>query len=56
MPGVGSRLLPPAVELETCALLAGQMMGAFRDVYGIESPLELVYQASKAGPGGGPLA
>ncbi|NDU77981.1 hypothetical protein GWI34_36035, partial [Actinomadura sp. DSM 109109] len=42
--------------LETCALLAGQMMGAFRDVYGIESPLELVYQASKAGPGGGPLA
>ncbi|MEU8307263.1 SseB family protein [Actinomadura sp. NPDC048955] len=42
--------------LEACALLAGQMMGAFRDVYGIESPLELVYQASKAGPDGGPLA
>ncbi|WP_433463063.1 SseB family protein [Spirillospora sp. CA-128828] len=42
--------------LESCALLAGQMMGAFRDVYGIESPLELVYQASKSGPDGGPLA
>ncbi|WP_346047372.1 SseB family protein, partial [Actinomadura chokoriensis] len=42
--------------LEACAMLAGQMVGAFRDVYGIESPLELVYQASKAGPDGGPLA
>ncbi|MEO3827817.1 SseB family protein [Actinomadura sp. B10D3] len=42
--------------LEACALLAGQMMGAFRDVYGIESPLELVYQASRSGPDGGPLA
>ncbi|MEU9837716.1 SseB family protein [Actinomadura sp. NPDC048032] len=42
--------------LEACALLAGQMTGAFRDVYGIESPLELVYQASKAGSDGGPLA
>lgn len=45
-----------AEHLEACALLAGQMVGAFRDVYGIESPLELVYQASKAGPDGGPLA
>ncbi|MEV3925359.1 TY-Chap domain-containing protein [Actinomadura coerulea] len=42
--------------LEACALLAGQMTGAFRDVYGVESPLELVYQASKAGHDGGPLA
>ncbi|SPT49554.1 SseB family protein [Actinomadura madurae] len=42
--------------LEACALLAGQMMGAFRDVYRIESPLELVYQASRSGPDGGPLA
>ncbi|SNT17824.1 SseB protein N-terminal domain-containing protein [Actinomadura meyerae] len=45
-----------AEHLEACALLAGQMVGSFRDVYGIESPLELVYQASKAGPDGGPLA
>ncbi|QKW37909.1 SseB family protein [Actinomadura sp. NAK00032] len=45
-----------AEHVEACALLAGQMVAAFRDVYGIESPLELVYQASKAGPEGGPLA
>lgn len=45
-----------AEHLETCALLAGQMVGAFRDAYGIESPLELVYQASRSGPDGGPLA
>ncbi|TDC58258.1 SseB family protein, partial [Actinomadura sp. GC306] len=45
-----------AEHLEACALLAGLMVGAFRDVYGIESPLELVYQASKSGPEGGPLA
>ncbi|NKZ04642.1 SseB family protein, partial [Actinomadura latina] len=45
-----------AEYLEACAMLAGQVVGAFRDVYGIESPLELVYQASKAGPDGGPLA
>ncbi|MFB4311867.1 SseB family protein [Actinomadura sp. GTD37] len=45
-----------AEYLEACALLAGQVVGAFRDVYRIESPLELVYQASKAGPDGGPLA
>ncbi|MFD0684923.1 SseB family protein [Actinomadura fibrosa] len=43
-------------HLEACALLSGQMVGAFRDVYGIESPLELVYQASRSGPEGGPLA
>lgn len=45
-----------AEYLEACALLAGQMIGALRDVYRIESPLGLVYQASKAGPDGGPLA
>lgn len=45
-----------AEYLEACALLAGQMIGAFRDVYRIESPLGLVYQASKTGPDGGPLA
>ncbi|TYB38836.1 SseB family protein [Actinomadura chibensis] len=44
-----------AERLETCALLAGQMVGAFRDAYGIESPLGLVYQASRSGPDGGPL-
>ncbi|MDL4815851.1 SseB family protein [Actinomadura opuntiae] len=42
--------------LEAAAMLAGQMVGAFRDVYGTESPLELVYQASRIGPEGGPLA
>ncbi|HEU5023806.1 MAG TPA: SseB family protein [Spirillospora sp.] len=42
--------------LECAAMLAGQMVGAFRDVYRIDSPLELVYQASKTGPEGGPLA
>ncbi|MFB4301916.1 SseB family protein [Actinomadura sp. NTSP31] len=42
--------------LESAAMLAGQMVGAFRDVYGTESPLELVYQASRMGPEGGPLA
>ncbi|WP_165976002.1 SseB family protein, partial [Actinomadura rubrisoli] len=45
-----------AEHLESCALLAGQMVSAFRDVYGIGSPLELVYQASRSGPDGGPLA
>ncbi|MFI0370919.1 SseB family protein [Actinomadura sp. 1N219] len=45
-----------AEQLETSALLAGLMVGAFRDAYHIESPLELVYQASRAGPDGGPLA
>ncbi|TYK46284.1 SseB family protein [Actinomadura decatromicini] len=45
-----------AEHLETCALLAGQMVGAFRDAYGIESPLGLVYQASRSGPDGGPLS
>ncbi|MBO2459199.1 SseB family protein [Actinomadura violacea] len=42
--------------LECAAMLAAQMVGAFRDVYRIDSPLELVYQASKTGPEGGPLA
>ncbi|MWA00183.1 hypothetical protein F8568_007305 [Actinomadura sp. LD22] len=42
--------------LECAAMLAGQMVGAFRDVYRIDTPLELVYQASKTGPEGGPLA
>ncbi|MGP4023729.1 TY-Chap domain-containing protein [Actinomadura sp. 3N407] len=50
----GGRAL--AEQLEACALLAGLMVGAFRDVYRIESPLELVYQASRSGPEGGPLA
>ncbi|WP_030167156.1 SseB family protein [Spirillospora albida] len=45
-----------AEHLEAAALLAGLMVGAFRDVYGMDSPLELVYQASQAGPEGGPLA
>ncbi|TDC82844.1 SseB family protein [Actinomadura sp. 7K507] len=45
-----------AEALEACALLAGLMVGAFRDVYRVESPLELVYQASRSGPEGGPLA
>ncbi|TDB83093.1 SseB family protein [Actinomadura sp. KC216] len=44
-----------AEHLEASALLAGLMVGAFRDAYHIESPLELVYQASRAGPEGGPL-
>ncbi|WP_433150388.1 TY-Chap domain-containing protein [Actinomadura nitritigenes] len=46
----------PAELLECAAMLAGQMVGAFRDVYRIDSPLGLVYQASKTGPEGGPLA
>ncbi|TMR03037.1 SseB family protein [Actinomadura soli] len=45
-----------AERLEASALLAGLMVGAFRDAYHVESPLELVYQASRAGPDGGPLA
>src|SRR5690606_8631170 len=45
-----------AENLEACALVAGLMVGAFRDVYRIESPLELVYQASRTGPEAGPLA
>ncbi|MEV5830025.1 SseB family protein [Spirillospora sp. NPDC052242] len=45
-----------AERLESCAMLAGRMVGAFRDVYGIESPLELVYQAARIGKDGGPLA
>src|SRR5690606_9228320 len=43
-------------RLEACALVARLMVGSFRDVYGIESPLDLVYQASRTGPEGGPLA
>ncbi|MQY08350.1 SseB family protein [Actinomadura macrotermitis] len=35
---------------------AGRMVAAFRDVYGVRSPLELVYQAGRSGPGGGGLA
>ncbi|QXJ20833.1 SseB family protein [Actinomadura graeca] len=50
----GSRA--PAENLETCALLAGLMVGTFRDVYEADSPIELVYHASRPGPGGGPLA
>ncbi|QFG21015.1 SseB family protein [Actinomadura sp. WMMB 499] len=45
-----------AERLEACAMLAGRMVGAFRDVYGIDSPLELVYQAARIGKEGGPLA
>ncbi|MFI0407934.1 TY-Chap domain-containing protein [Actinomadura sp. 3N508] len=45
-----------AEHLEASALLAGLIVGAFRDAYHIESPLELVYQASRSGPEGGPLA
>ncbi|WP_242906130.1 TY-Chap domain-containing protein [Actinomadura terrae] len=40
-------------NLESCALLAGLMVGAFRDVYGVGSPLGLVYQAERAGAKGG---
>ncbi|WP_433335659.1 TY-Chap domain-containing protein [Spirillospora sp. CA-294931] len=46
---------PAPGQAESCAELAGRMVGAFRDVYGIASPLELVYQASRNGAGGGPL-
>ncbi|KAB2346419.1 TY-Chap domain-containing protein [Actinomadura rudentiformis] len=40
----------------TCEQMAGRMAAAFRDVHGVGSPLELVYQASRSGPDGGPLA
>ncbi|MFG2003216.1 SseB family protein [Spirillospora sp. NPDC048911] len=40
----------------TCERMAGRMAAAFRDVHGVGSPLELVYQASRSGPDGGPLA
>jgi hypothetical protein len=37
----------PAADLaERCAALAGRMIAAFRDVYGVRSPVDLVYQAS----------
>ncbi|MFV2177428.1 TY-Chap domain-containing protein [Actinomadura sp. LOL_011] len=45
-----------AERLEACAMLAGRMVGAFRDVYGVDSPLGLVYQAARIGKEGGPLA
>ncbi|MBE1537946.1 TY-Chap domain-containing protein [Actinomadura algeriensis] len=45
-----------AERLEACAMLAGRMVGAFRDVYGVDSPLELVYQAARIGKDGGPMA
>ncbi|MBT2210996.1 SseB family protein [Actinomadura sp. NEAU-AAG7] len=40
-------------NLESCALLAGLMVGAFRDVYGVDSPRGLVYQAERIGAKGG---
>ncbi|GAA2584026.1 SseB family protein [Actinomadura fulvescens] len=40
----------------TCEHLAGRMAAAFRDVHAVRSPLDLVYQASRSGPDGGPLA
>ncbi|WP_067458718.1 SseB family protein [Actinomadura macra] len=46
----------PAEHLEACALLAGLMVGACRDVYEVVSPIEMVYEASRSGPRGGPLA
>ncbi|MEW2360230.1 SseB family protein [Spirillospora sp. NPDC029432] len=36
---------PAADAAERCAALAGRMVAAFRDVYGVRSPLDLVYQA-----------
>ena len=45
---------PVPDEPERCATLAGQMVNAFRDVYGVGSPLDLVYQAGYSD--GGPLA
>ncbi|WP_131738094.1 TY-Chap domain-containing protein [Actinomadura roseirufa] len=41
----------PAQRLESCALLAGLMVGTLRDVYGAGSPLELVYRAGRSGGG-----
>nr|BFE29128.1 hypothetical protein GCM10010200_013790 [Actinomadura rugatobispora] len=41
-------------QAERCAALAGRMVAAFRDVYGVGSPLDLVHQASYSD--GGPLA
>lgn len=38
-----------------CGKLAGRMVVAFRDVYGIGTPAELNYEASRNGPDGGPL-
>ncbi|WP_067814502.1 TY-Chap domain-containing protein [Actinomadura kijaniata] len=39
---------------EACGRLAARMVAAFRDVYGVRTPLELVYQAGRTG--GGALA
>ncbi|MFB4317925.1 SseB family protein [Actinomadura sp. 21ATH] len=36
---------PAADAAERCAALAGRMVAAFRDVYGVRGPLDLVYQA-----------
>ncbi|GAA4073145.1 SseB family protein [Actinomadura miaoliensis] len=40
---------------EDCAILAGMMVGAFREVHGLSSPRGLVYQAARTGPDGGVL-
>ncbi|WP_067482928.1 SseB family protein [Actinomadura hibisca] len=39
-------------QTEACGRLAARMAGAFRDVYGTGSPLELVYQAGRTSGGG----
>lgn len=41
---------------EECAILAGMIVGAFRDVHRVSSPRELVYQAARTGPDAGALA
>ncbi|GLZ14275.1 hypothetical protein Acsp04_45100 [Actinomadura sp. NBRC 104425] len=41
---------------EDCAILAGMMINAFREVHGLPDPRGLVYQAARTGPDGGVLA
>ncbi|MFI6516192.1 TY-Chap domain-containing protein [Spirillospora sp. NPDC050679] len=41
-----------SAQTEACGRLAARMAGAFRDVYGTGSPLELVYQAGRTSGGG----
>jgi hypothetical protein len=40
---------------EDCAILAGMMINAFREVHGLSDPRGLVYQAARTGPEGGVL-
>ncbi|MFF5261133.1 SseB family protein [Actinomadura viridis] len=43
---------PVADQAERCAALASRMTAALRDVYGVRSPLHLVYQAGHLDEGG----